>query len=312
MHTSHLLLSLQALFSSFLSLLSLFFVLIIVCAGCDGDKSVVEQLRDANIILAERDAISEEEVENQPTREIDVIFNLGSQAINDVALFKTVYVASQEQVELSIGPEKSYHIEQMAALKLENEQLAQDLVDQLNQRSVVVAELKDEFGEIYQAREKIAGGYQQRLTNRNKLSMTNTLLEDYDRFVEQTSMRLNPIDSAINEIEAKKSSNNESMQQLRESLENMEWFDKLPVISAKRFSVQANGQCQIQVPTSIDTCVWSTAEVSADNMEFCQVCRWFLRCPESIDNAGVLALTTANGIASIKPKTTSTRIEENR
>jgi hypothetical protein len=287
---------------SCLSLLSLFFVLIVGPTGCDGDKSVVEQLRDANIILAERDEVSEEEAEDQPTREIDVIFNLGSQTINDIASFRTVYVASQEQVELSIGPEKSYHIEQIAALKLETEQLGQDLVDQLNQRSVVVAELKDEFGEMYQASIGVLGVQQPRLTNRNKLSMTNTLLKDYDRFLEQTSLRLAPIDSAINEIEAKKSSNNETMQQLRESLENMDWFDKLPVLNAKRFSVQANGQCQIRVPTLANTYVWSTAEVSADNMEFRQVFRWFLRCPESIDDAGVLALTTANGIASIKPK----------
>tara|TARA_Y100000385_G_C13058404_1_gene623123 strand:- start:389 stop:1258 length:870 start_codon:yes stop_codon:yes gene_type:complete len=283
-------------------LASIIVVSILGFTGCDGDKSIVDQLREANIILPERDDAGDEDVENQPVSEVDVIFNLGSQSINDIASFKTVYVATQEQVELSIGPEKSYHIEQMAALKLENEQLDQDLVDQLSQRSVVVADLKDEFGDMYQASEKIAGGTQQRLTNRRKLSMTNTLLEDYDQFLEQTSLRLTPLDSAINEIKVKKSSNNERMQGLRESLENMEWFDKLPVLKAKRFSVQANGQCQIRVPTFVDTYVWSTAEVSADNMEFRQVFRWFLRCPESIDDAGVLALTTANGTASIKSK----------
>lgn len=300
MRTSHLLLSLQSLFSSFLSLLSLFFVLIMVCAGCDGDKSVVEQLRDANIILHERDEVIEE-VGSLPTKAVEVMFNLGSKAVNDVAAFKTIYVAPCEVVDKILNGEKQYHIQQLTECKLALGQLSKELAEENETRERVGAEIDGEFPGMKAAADAITNRNSQ-LTSRQKIKATKSLLGEYDLYMVQIDLRLNPICVKIQQLEDEIKTNQEKIEVLQRSFEDMTWFGSLPVTQASRFSVSAQGACTINVPASVDSYIWTTAVVAAENMPFDQEFRWFLRCPEAIDDAGILPLTTANGIVNTVAK----------
>ena len=275
-------------------------ILILGFTGCGGDKSIVEQLRDANIILHERDELIEE-VGSLPTKAVEVMFNLGSKAVNDVAAFKTIYVAPCEVVDKILNGEKQYHIQQLTECKLAIGQLSKELAEENEVRERVGVEIDGEFPGMKAAAVAITNRNSQ-LTSRQKIKATKSLLGEYDLYMVQIDLRLNPICVKIQQLEDEIKTNQEKIEVLQMSLEDMTWFGSLPVIEASRFSVSAQGACTINVPAEVDSYVWTTAVVTAENMPFDQEFRWFLRCPEAIDDAGILPLTTANGIVNTVAK----------
>ena len=282
------------------SLSSFIFVLILGFSGCSGDKSIVEQLRDANIILYERDEVIEE-VGGLRTKAVEVMFNLGSKAVNDVAAFETIYVAPCEIVDKILDGEKQYHIQQLTECKLALGQLSKELTEENETRERVGAAIDAEFPAMKAAAGAITNRDTQ-LTHRQKIAATKSLLGEYDRYMEQVDLRLKPIGMKIQQLENEIKTNQEKIEVLQKSLEDMAWFGSLSVINASKFSVNAQGACTINVPAEVDSYVWTTAVVAAENMPFDQEFRWFLRCPEAIDDAGILPLTTANGIVKTVAK----------
>ena len=279
---------------------SLIAVLVVQATGCDGDTSVVEQLRDANIILAERDEVSEEFASYQTTP-IKVMFNLGSKAVNDIATFKTIYVAPCQLVDKILDGEKQYHIQQLSNYKLALRELSKMLVEENETQRIVGLEIDEEFPGMKVAANAITNKNSQ-LTSRQKISATTELLGKYELYMNQINLRLTPITLRIQELEREIEQTNQEIETLQRSLGDMAWFERLPVNNANNFSVNVGGTCTIQMPKEVDSYIWTTASVSADNMAFDQQFRWFLRCPDAIDDAGILSLTTETGVEGVVAK----------
>jgi primosomal protein N'' len=233
-------------------------------------------------------------IEDQQMRKVTVFVNLGKNT-NDATQFQEVYVATKKNIDRVLDPIKTGYLKQLAYLerrKRANDELIKSISNEIDIRQ----------GEILAA----YSGWMQTLSeyNRGELRVTRKSsarkrldkevkdLGEVDRLSDDLEERLSGLRSRLAECQELHEELSNEIVVVRQSISSTSWFPQLPRQMAKRYHCSTEGRCEVLVSTSEDSYIWTEAHV--DSYEGPQTLRWFARCSDVIDDAGVVALTRGN------------------